>query len=132
MLQEPGGARQPTKHVRLSGITRKPYVLPLPLTPTRLADGLGLGSALLHSTCGDAPRVAHDVLQSVPPYLPPLYGRFRLTMCTGIQAHRIPETAAPVNSCTRSQPAVGKRATMALSLGETSGSLMVQVGRGLI
>jgi len=129
MLQEPGGARQPTKHVRLSGITRKPYVLPLPLTPTRLADGLGLGSALLHCTCGDAPRVAHGVLQSVPPYLPTARGRFRLTICTGIQAKKIPETAVDVNSHTRGQPRGGKRATIAPSLGAARGSSMTEVER---
>src|SRR5215510_6157873 len=98
-----GNARRPTKHVRFSGITWKPYVLSLPLTPTRLADGLGLGSALLHCTGGDAPRVAHGVRQSVPPYLPPAGGRFRLTICTGIHAKKIPETAASVNSQTRGQ-----------------------------
>src|SRR5207244_3212927 len=63
--------REVWKRVRLSGITWKPYVLSLPLTPTRLADGLGLGSALLHCTGGDAPHVAYRVRQSVPPYLPP-------------------------------------------------------------
>src|SRR6266702_5292318 len=97
--------------------------------PTRLADGLGLGSALLHCTYGDTPRVAHSVRQSVPPYLPTARGRFRLTICTGIQAKKIPETAARVNSHIRSQPRGGKRATIAPSLGAALGSPMAEVER---